>query len=94
MHLCHLRTRFVEVYLVENGLGPVPSSSYNGVYVLEEKIKLGNDRVDAPDLDPGENSEPAVTGAYLLKIDRPDPSSTFVTRAGLNTRAPASIARR
>jgi hypothetical protein len=67
------RTRFVEVYLVQSGLGPVAQANYTGIYVIEEKIKLSNDRVDAPALSPGQNSEPDVTGGYLMKIDRSDP---------------------
>ena len=70
------RTRFVEVYLVQTGFGPVSQSDYNGIYVLEEKIKLGADRVDAPKLEPGQNTAPEVTGGYLLKIDRPGPGES------------------
>ncbi|MBL9172033.1 MAG: CotH kinase family protein [Verrucomicrobiales bacterium] len=67
------RTRFVEVYLVQKGFGPVAQANYFGIYVLEEKIKLGKDRVDAPKLFPGQDVPPEVTGGYLMKIDRPDP---------------------
>lgn len=67
------RTRFVEVYLVLTGLGPVAQSSYYGIYVLEEKIKLGKDRVDAPKLFSGQNKLPDISGGYLMKIDRNDP---------------------
>jgi len=67
------RTRFIELYLVQRGIGPMAQTSYAGIYVLEEKIKLGNDRVDAPKLQPGQNSLPEVSGGYLMKIDRPDP---------------------
>ena len=70
------RTRFVEVYLVQTGLGPVASSSYHGIYVLEEKIKLDPNRVDAPKLYAGQNSNPQVTGGYLMKIDRADPGDS------------------
>lgn len=67
------RTRFVEVYFVGSGTGAVAATSYNGIYVLEEKIKVGNDRVDIPKLAPQESSNPRVTGGYLMKIDRLDP---------------------
>ena len=67
------RTRFVEVYLVQRGLGPVAQTSYAGIYVLEEKIKLDDNRVDAPKLFPGQNQLPDISGGYLMKIDRPDP---------------------
>ncbi len=67
------RTRFVEVYLVEQGLGPVSQTSYGGIYVLEEKIKLDRNRVDAPKLFSGQTQLPDISGGYLMKIDRADP---------------------
>ncbi len=68
-----VRTRFVEVYLVQTGLGAVATTSYNGIYVLEEKIKIGPNRVDIPKLDPEDTQLPEIAGGYLMKIDRPDP---------------------
>lgn len=69
------RTRFVEVYFAQKGVGPLPANQYFGIYVLEEKIKLDKDRVAAPELPPGIRNPPEVTGGYLLKIDRPDPGN-------------------
>jgi hypothetical protein len=69
------RTRFVEVYINTSG-GPVTPGNYNGIYVLEEKIKWGPDRVNVPKLHsvdalhPEDNSEPNVTGGYIAKVDR------------------------
>jgi subtilisin-like proprotein convertase family protein len=54
------RTRFCEVML--NG-------SYQGIYLLAEKIKRDNNRVDIAKLDPDENTGPEVTGGYILKSD-------------------------
>ncbi len=71
------RTRFVEVYLNTGG-GPVTSANYNGIYVLEEKIKWGPNRVNVPklhsvdELHPEDNSEPNVSGGYIAKVDRLD----------------------
>lgn len=76
------RTRFVEVYLVTSGTGPVATTTYNGVYVLEEKIKRGRDRVDVDKLEPEHALEPEVTGGYLFKVDRPDPGDTGFTIRG------------
>ena len=67
-----VRTRFVELYLNTND-AQVTSLDHKGVYVLMEKIKQGSDRVDVEDLGPGDNTEPDVTGGYMLKIDRVDP---------------------
>ncbi|MRR10775.1 hypothetical protein EG831_12040, partial [bacterium] len=66
------RTRFVEVYLVTDSgtAGPVTSSDYYGLYVLEEKIKIDNDRVDIDQLQPQNTNAPSVTGSYLLSVDK------------------------
>lgn len=77
-----VRTRFVEVYLNTNG-GQVNQSDYWGVYIFMEKIKRGDERVDIAKLDPSQNSEPDITGGYLLKKDRLDPDeSPFNTSRG------------
>jgi hypothetical protein len=42
------------------------------MYIFMEKIKRGRDRVDIEELEPWQNTEPAISGGYMLKIDRPD----------------------
>ncbi|MGE5316966.1 MAG: CotH kinase family protein [Chloroflexota bacterium] len=54
------RTKYVE--LVVNG-------DYRGVYVLLEKIKKGENRVDIGTLKPDEVSGEDVTGGYILAVD-------------------------
>ncbi|MFV2070010.1 MAG: CotH kinase family protein, partial [Pirellulales bacterium] len=68
-----VRTRFVEVYQNLDG-GDLAVEDYRGVYVLMEKIKRGPDRVDITGLEPKDETEPAVSGGWMLKIDRKDPS--------------------
>ncbi|HVK58237.1 MAG TPA: CotH kinase family protein, partial [Candidatus Kapabacteria bacterium] len=75
------RTRFVEVYLNTGG-GPIQSGNYNGIYVIEEKVKRGKDRVDVDNLQPEHLAAPEVTGGYLLKVDRPDPNEGNFFAAG------------
>jgi len=70
------RTRMVEVF-TSFAIGAVDYTSptvgnYNGVYVLEEKIKADDHRVDVPRLEPVETNQPAITGGYMLKIDQAD----------------------
>lgn len=70
------RTRFAEVFLNTAG-GTVNYSApaggdYFGAYIVEEKIKQGRDRVDIAALAPENTNAPAVTGGYLMKIDRQD----------------------
>jgi hypothetical protein len=77
------RTRFVELFLVRGNISaPVSTSSYFGVYVLEEKIKIGPDRVAIDKLAPEQVAPPEVTGGYLLKIDRLDPGDTGLSAGG------------
>jgi len=55
------RTRFCEV--VMNG-------AYLGIYVLIEKIKRDNNRVNIAKLNPDEVSGDDLTGGYIIKIDK------------------------
>lgn len=66
------RTRFVEVFLARHP-GPVTARDYYGIYVLEEKIKVGRQRVAIDRLGPDDLKAPEVTGGYLLKFDRLGP---------------------
>jgi hypothetical protein len=78
-----VRTRFVEVF-VDASRGRLAMSDYVGIYVFEEKIKRGKDRVDVAPLTSADNQEPEITGGYIFKKDRLDPGdSGFSTaRAG------------
>jgi hypothetical protein len=81
------RTKFCEVYLNTAG-GKVTAANYNGIYVLEEKIKWDKNRVNVTkihsvdNLNPQDNAQPNVTGGYLMKIDRLDPGETGFSSAG------------
>lgn len=66
------RTCFLEVYIVLHP-GPVTAQDYAGLYVLEEKIKIGKHRVAIDKLGPDDLQAPDVTGGYLLKFDRTGP---------------------
>lgn len=55
------RTRFVEL-IIDN--------SYQGVYVVMEKIKRGEGRVDISKLEPEEVTGDDLTGGYIVKIDK------------------------
>jgi hypothetical protein len=65
------RTRFVVVFLKDQSADgrSVNIDDYSGIYVLEEKVKVGADRVDIAELDAGDNVAPAITGGYLFSID-------------------------
>ena len=64
------RTRFVEVYgnFVDRHLSQY---DYLGLYTLEEVIKADANRVAIDRLSTQQNSEPEITGGYIVKNDRP-----------------------
>ena len=81
-------TRFVEVFANTAGgnlRGPVPSttSDYRGIYLLTEKIKRDNGRLDIDRLEPEQTSAPEITGGYLLKVDRVDSNERTFSAGGL-----------
>lgn len=69
-----LRTRFAELFFnTAGGVVTYPSpagGNYNGIYVIEEKIKVGKNRLDIDRLDPQDTNAVSITGGYILKIDR------------------------
>ena len=75
------RTRQVELYLNTDG-GPVQASDYFGVYTLTERIKRGSNRVNVTAISSLDNAGAAVTGGYLLKVDRADPGESGFTAGG------------
>jgi len=55
------RTKFCEVLL---------NNSYIGLYVMMEKIKQDKNRINITEMKPTDVSGDAVTGGYMIKIDR------------------------
>ena len=77
------RTRFVEVFVNEDGgqVGGPDSDDYKGVYVLMEKIKRGEDRVNIDKLSPSDNTEPDISGGYIIRHDKDRQEESFWTWA-------------
>jgi CotH kinase protein/Lamin Tail Domain/Chitobiase/beta-hexosaminidase C-terminal domain len=65
------RTKFCEVFFNQNG-GKLDYADYAGIYVLTEKIKSSKDRLDISSIRPEDIAGDALTGGYIIKIDRPD----------------------
>lgn len=61
MNRWSVRGKFCEVIL--NG-------EYQGIYELTENIKQGNDRLNIAKLTPADTAGDALTGGYIVKIDR------------------------
>lgn len=52
------------------GAEPFDARHYMGVYILEERIETGSERLNLEVVPPGATTPPEVTGGYLFKIDR------------------------
>jgi hypothetical protein len=81
------RTRFAEVFLNTAGgaatFAAPAGGNYNGIYVIEEKIKRGKDRVDVDVLEPELTNAPAVTGGYITKFDSVDSDERTFLAGGI-----------
>ena len=88
------RTRFVEVFLNDSH-GMLTKRNYLGVYVFEEKIKRGKNRVDIQKLTPEDITEPNISGGYIIKKDHTDqidnPDETVPIMGGSATRKESSF---
>ena len=62
------RTRFVELFYKIDSGGILLTNNF-GVYILTEKIKVDNNRVDIPHLEPENTNAPSVTGGYQFLIN-------------------------
>jgi hypothetical protein len=71
------RQRYVEVYLNTDG-GTISSSDYVGLFMLREKIKRDDNRVDIARLDASHNLEPKVSGGYIIKCDKVNDGDTLL----------------
>ena len=66
------RTRFAEVFLVDDG-GDVRARSFLGFFTLIERIERDPQRVNVSRLPESAASPPAMTGGFILRIDKGAP---------------------
>jgi hypothetical protein len=76
------RTRYCE--LVING-------DYQGIYIMGEKIKQDNKRVDIAKLDPDDNAGDSLTGGYIFKTDYFDNTNSWLSSYSPINKAGASV---
>ena len=57
----------------------IVNGDYKGIYILTEKIKRDNDRIDIAKLDVDDLAGDSLTGGYILKIDRTSPGGSYWT---------------
>jgi hypothetical protein len=61
------RTRFVELFLLDDGAATPGLGHYRGLYVFTERIERGSDRIPIEKLGPEVAEEPELGGGYLLE---------------------------
>jgi len=66
------RTRFAEVFLVDDG-GDVRAENFLGFFTLIEKIDRDAERVNVSRLPESALTPPAVTGGFIVRIDKGAP---------------------
>ena len=64
------------------------NNDYKGVYILMEKIKRDDNRVDIAKLKPEDISGDELTGGYIVKVDKIDPDFVFGTDGWKSTPNP------
>ena len=70
-----MKTTPVEVFNNDDGGELNYETDYVGVYVLMEPIRIASHRIDLARLSKTQNSEPEISGGYILKFDKPDTDS-------------------
>lgn len=78
------RTKHFEMFLSTGGT-ELTSSEYVGVYVLFEKIKQGKNRTDITEMSATDNSDPEVTGGYMMRFEPPGIANDGPRATGWNT---------
>jgi hypothetical protein len=70
-YLCYNLSRMIGEYASRTIYCEVVlNGSYVGLYILEEKIKQGSDRVDVTKIETLDNTYPKITGGYITKSDK------------------------
>jgi len=70
-YLCYNLSRMIGEYASRTVYCEVViNGRYQGLYLLQEKIKQGHNRVNVINIDQGDNSYPDITGGYITKADK------------------------
>ncbi len=83
-----MRTRLVEVLFNQGAGEPVSYSDYRGVYVLMERIKRGNNRVDIAKLNDLAKDPALIEGGYIFRRDRTSADGNTPLPVGMHSHTP------
>ncbi len=77
------RVQYVEVYFNANADTSINySSDYMGVYILMEKPKRDDNRINVDKMLPSDTTEPNITGGYIFKKDRKETQEIAINVPG------------
>lgn len=77
-----IRCKYAELFL-RSTPGKLTAGDYHGIYILMERIRVDQNRLDLATLDATDNTPPDVTGGYLFSKDKISPGDlTFTTTSG------------
>ncbi len=79
-----VRTAFCELFLSQRGDEAVGYNSYQGVYLLMEKIKRGRDRVPIQNINEETVDPDMITGGYIIRRDKVDGGKSSWTTSTYN----------
>jgi hypothetical protein len=71
-------TTFAEMFIHSAG-GPLDYTSYAGITILTDRIKVSSNRVNIYSLATTDVTAPNVTGGYILRFDHPETNSEYYT---------------
>lgn len=74
------RTQFIELFM-HHGNELLEMDHYHGVYVLTERIKIADGKLELQELEPHHDSWPEITGGYIFKKDRPNEGESGILTA-------------
>ncbi|MDB6037647.1 MAG: CotH protein, partial [Verrucomicrobiales bacterium] len=86
-----VRRRFVEVFINTMGGRINYPRDYAGIYILLEKIKVDNNRVEIPKLTPYDTTEPDISGGYMFKKDKDSAGDLNFSTVGGNGFSPQAL---
>lgn len=73
-----VRCKYTELFL-RTTPGKLTANDYQGIYILIERIRVDDERVDIARLDPTDNTPPAITGGYLFSKDKMEATDLIFT---------------
>ncbi len=77
-----IRRRYAEMFL-RSGPGKLSASDYQGIYIVLERIRVDQNRVNITKMSPSDSTAPAITGGYMFSKDRPSTGDlTWTTYSG------------